>query len=124
MRNSGIAGERGDNLLTARERDTAGERCGFDTENQWFHWRAFLDNPIEISSSHTVPKIGHGDELQLFRCNRMTAALDVSSVVNSKLSVTHESVEGKWSDFPNSSPLSASFAVSISGPPVASSFVL
>src|SRR4026209_2123231 len=119
MRNSGIARERGDNRLTSRERDTASECCGFDTENQGVHWRMSLDRPIETSSSHTVPKIGHGDELQLLRCNRMTAALDVSSVVNSKLSVIHESVEGKWSDFPNSSPLSASLTVSRSGPPVA-----
>src|SRR5688572_8022462 len=124
MRNSGISGERGDNLFTPRQCNTSGERCGFDTENRWVHWRTLFDGPIEISSSHKVPKIGQGDELQLLRCNRMTAALDVSSVLKSKLSVAQEFVEGKSSDFPNSWPFSASFTVNVSGPPVTRSFDL
>jgi hypothetical protein len=53
----------------------------------------------------------------------MTAASDVASVVNSKLSVSHEFVEGKLSDFPSNWPFVASLTVNSGGPPVTRSFV-
>jgi hypothetical protein len=57
---------------------------------------------MEKLSSHTDPKIGHGSELQLFRCKLKITALVFSSVANSKLKVCHGVVAcGKAAELPN-----------------------
>src|SRR5205085_3905307 len=130
MRNLRVARKGSENIFTTRQCDAAGERCGFDTENQLlcclcvFVAVSSIHGPIETSSSHIVPKIGHGDESQLLRCNRMTAACEVASVVKSNCNLVQEVVpEGRLSDLPNSSLVSASFTVIVSGAPVIRSFV-
>src|ERR1044072_8001561 len=56
----------------------------------------------ENSSSQRVPKIGHGEESQLFRWRRMTAACEAGRVVKSTFNLVQGVVAvGKFSDLPN-----------------------
>src|SRR5689334_25209743 len=109
MRGLRIAGKGSENVFTTRQRNATRERCGFDAENQLLFFLSLfvamscVHGPMETSSSNIVPKIGHGDESQLLRCNRMTAACEVASVVKSNCSLVHGVVpEGRFSDLPNS----------------------
>src|SRR2546423_12485473 len=109
MRSLRIAGKGSENVFTTRQHNATRERCGFDTENQLLFFlnlfvaMSSVHGLMETSSSHIAPKMGHGDESQLLRCNRMTAACEVASVVKSNCSLVHEVVpEGRISDLPKS----------------------